>query len=206
MNSCLVRKKSKLTCGVGIKDNLEPLVRKEFINGKWLTVWRCPYYSKWKDMLMRCYSNRYLSKNPTYQGCKVCDEWLIFSNFKSWMKGQDWHNKCLDKDILINGNKVYSPETCLFVHHKLNTFMCNSKNKLLGVSYHIRDKVFSSNVNNPMTGRSEFLGNFKNEVDAHEAWKNRKLELLKELCDSLNVKPEIYKSCVNNILNKGVLC
>lgn len=190
----------KLTFGVGVKDNTEPLVKKEFINNKWVKSWTCPYYSKWKDMLMRCYSDKFQEKHPTYKGCLVCDEWLVFSNFKKWMINQDWVDKHLDKDIKIPNNKIYSPDTCLFVPPKLNLFMCNNRKGLLGVNYHKRDKVFGANVNNPITGKIEFLGNFKSESEAHHAWKARKLQLLQDLCISLKVDVDIYEACVDNIL------
>lgn len=39
-------------------------------------------------------------------------------NWKPHMEG--WH---LDKDILLKGNKVYSPETCAFVPAKINSLL-----------------------------------------------------------------------------------
>lgn len=204
----LSRESKKLTFGVGVKDNKHPLVRKEYdkVEGKWIKVWCCPYYLKWKDMLMRCYSVKYKSKNPSYEDCKVCDEWLIFSNFKSWMEGQDWVGKALDKDIIFYGNKMYSPETCVFVDAKLNMFMSNNRKGMIGVNYHKRDKVFVANVSNPYTGRVEYLGNFKNEINAHNAWKERKLELLKMLCNDLNVDAYLYEICVKNLSNRVLWC
>lgn len=43
------------------------------------------YYETWKGMLRRCYSELYHKKEPTYKECSVCDEWLLFSNFKNGM-------------------------------------------------------------------------------------------------------------------------
>ena len=62
-------------------------------------------------------------------GCTVCEEWLNYSNFKVWydqnrIKGMALD---LDKDILFKGNKVYSPETCCFVPHAINTLFLNGK-------------------------------------------------------------------------------
>lgn len=90
----------------------------------------CPYYSRWHNMLKRCYCQKTLKKRPSYNGCYVCVEWLTFSNFKSWMEKQDWQGKHLDKDILIQGNKCYSPKTCLFVTNEVNNIM---KVKLSGI-------------------------------------------------------------------------
>ena len=77
----------------------------------------CPYYMKWHGMLQRCHSVAYIKKkkNPTYKDCWACDEWLLFSNFKAWMRAQEWEGKHIDKDLLITGNKKkYSPETSYF--------------------------------------------------------------------------------------------
>lgn len=95
----------ELVYGVGV-DDLDYPKKKLLPNGKYSF---CPYYQRWRGMIRRCYSKAQLGKNPNYEGCTVCDEWLTFSNFKSWMEKQDWEGKELDKDLLVRGNKVYSP-------------------------------------------------------------------------------------------------
>ena len=76
-------------------------------------------YSHWRGMLMRCYDQKYLQKYPTYIDCTVCEDWLNFSNFQQWYNKNYYEipgeTMCLDKDILVKGNKVYSPDTCIFV-------------------------------------------------------------------------------------------
>ena len=74
-------------------------------------------------MLNRCYGIKYQERQPTYNGCVVCDEWLTFSNFKAWMEKQGWKGKQLDKDLLKPGNKVYSPDTCIFVTKEVNVML-----------------------------------------------------------------------------------
>ena len=101
----------KLVCGVGINDL-------KVDSSHYART--CPFYIKWKDLLKRCYSEKFLQGSPTYRGCSVCEEWKTFSNFMAWMKTQRWKGKQLDKDILIPGNKLYSPETCVFVSPALN--------------------------------------------------------------------------------------
>ena len=110
-----LRTRNRLIHGVGINDaNYNTQVR---VNGK-LVV--CKYYRTWKNMLERCYDSNLHLKHPTYIGCIVCEEWLTFSNFKAWMETQDFGGKDLDKDILVKGNKIYSPETCIFVTNAIN--------------------------------------------------------------------------------------
>ena len=98
---CLKCSMYSLVSGVGIND-IE-------IN----TKDKC--YKVWHSMMNRCYSKKYHSKFPTYQNCSVCNEWTYLSNFKRWFDENYVDGYVLDKDILVKGNKVYSPETCCFV-------------------------------------------------------------------------------------------
>ncbi len=87
-------------------------------------------YQCWNDMLKRCYSEVRQKINPTYIGCTVCNDWLNFQVFAEWYYNNypnDGGKYDLDKDIKIDGNKVYSPETCLFVSHFENTMKASAK-------------------------------------------------------------------------------
>lgn len=73
----------------------------------------------WKSMLERCYCPKYLAVTPTYKDCTVCDEWHNYQNFAKWFYNnypedttESYH---LDKDSIVKGNKLYSPETCTFL-------------------------------------------------------------------------------------------
>lgn len=102
-------------------------------------------------MLTRCYNHKSLKKNPSYIGCSVCDEWLTYSNFKRWYEDpingyrEGYH---LDKDILVKGNKVYSPETCCFVPHSINCLLLTRQRKrgALPIGVTIRHKTYSSQL------------------------------------------------------------
>lgn len=182
----------KLVFGVGINDagyTTRKLETIGYVNGKRKrkTVWACPYYATWASMLQRCYSEKELIQFPTYRKCSVCDEWLTFSNFKSWMEKQDFNGKHLDKDLLVLGNKVYSPDYCIFVSPLVNTFMleCTSARGEypVGVSFHKNTKKFMSYCNNPFSKKFEHLGSFTDPNAAHHAWLKRKLELAQLLAD-----------------------
>lgn len=138
-------KNKKLVYGVGVNDadyavqKFEPI---GYVGGKqkYKLVWICPYYRVWKHMLERGYSEKFQEKHPTYKGCSVSEEWLTFSNFKAWMKTQHWEGLQLDKDLLIEGNKVYSADTCVFVTPMVNSFVNDQGVKrgewLIGVNWH----------------------------------------------------------------------
>lgn len=102
-------------------------------------------YRRWHYMMNRCYSKAIHELQPEYEGCSVCEEWLNYSNFKLWydkniepweVLGEDFE---LDKDILIKGNAVYSPETVSFVPKIINSLFTNGKKNRgdypLGVFY-----------------------------------------------------------------------
>ncbi len=87
-------------------------------------------YTTWNNMLKRCYSEVEHRRNPTYIGCSVHPEWHNFQTFAKWYDKNhpiDGSKYELDKDILVNGNRVYSPETCLFVSHFENSMKASAK-------------------------------------------------------------------------------
>jgi hypothetical protein len=179
-----MRTKNKLVYSVGVND-ADYETQKRASGSK--SSWYCPYYKRWSDILKRCYSEKYQASKLTYIGCSVCEDWLTFSNFKSWMEQQDWEGKHLDKDIIKRGNKVYSPEFCVFVGRIVNVFMNSNAAKRgeypLGVSWDNRKNSFIGLCCNPFTKKQERLGYFNCPNEAHKAWKARKHEHACALAD-----------------------
>lgn len=97
-------------------------------------------YIKWFHILERGYCKKYKNKKPTYKNVTVCEEWHNFQNFAKWFEENYVEGFDLDKDILVKGNKMYSPETCCFVPQEINALFTKSDKMrgklLLGVSYH----------------------------------------------------------------------
>lgn len=157
----------RLVQGVGINDASYMVLPK--INGKQV---ECPYYRKWRCMIVRCYSHKYQSKYPTYIGCSVVKDWLTFSNFKRWMESQDWKDKDLDKDLLIPDNKIYGPDACLFVTSKINRLLTDHAEKrgnyAQGVSWNKKVGKFKAECK--VDGKKKYLGCFENEYDAESAY------------------------------------
>lgn len=108
---CYAESRKKPVYGVGI-NNLE--------NG---TLEKC--YTTWYNILKRCYDPTTKTKEPTYTGCSICDEWKYLFNFKKWFDANYIDGHHLDKDILVKGNKVYSPDTCCFVPQSINSLITN---------------------------------------------------------------------------------
>lgn len=169
------------------------------------------YYITWYSMLRRCYSPVYKERYPTYKGCMVCDEWLVFSKFKSWMETQNWQGKHLDKDILLEGNKVYSPVSCVFLPKEINLFFLDRKNARgdlpLGVTYRKRSSDMKNELKNCYVSRCQgaqgkrvSLGCYPCEKVAHFVYLEYKLEVLKELVSEQEDKLIVIG--LNRILDK----
>ena len=129
-------------------------------------------------MLARCYTERIHKKSPNYADCTVVEDWHLFSNFRKWMETQEWEGLHLDKDILVPGNKVYSPETCVFVTQEVNAFY-NDHGRArgpwpIGVTFH--KKTFQGKCTDVLLGKEIHLGTFQTPEEAHAAWLDHKRE------------------------------
>lgn len=78
-------KQAKLVHGVGRNDADYPVTIHAFIDGKQEQLWLCHFYRAWKQMIARCYSQKFQAKYQTYGGCSVAPEWHSFSVFRAWM-------------------------------------------------------------------------------------------------------------------------
>lgn len=159
----------KILYGVGINDLPYPIKN-------------CPYYERWRSILCRCYSKKFHNKNKSYEECFICDDWKYSSNFKKWMEEQDWEGKVLDKDILIKNNKIYSPETCIFIPIEINSLIVKTnKNREYPIG------VYKSNTKNKFDAiisirkKKIFLGSYFNLFDAHRSWQYHRFNYIKEL-------------------------
>jgi len=170
--------KRKLVCGVGINDSDYMTWHK--VDG---VVYRCPYYKRWHSMIKRCYSKDLHDRAPTYKDCSVCDEWLSFMSFRGWMEKQDWKGKHLDKDLLVQGNRVYSPWSCVFVSCEVNNCITiNKKNKgeyPAGVRKHTYCDKYQAECR---TGQKViYIGLFDTVTEAAAAYKEFKYNRIAEL-------------------------
>lgn len=165
---------------------------------------KTPEYQTWVNMLMRVYYTPYQEKQPTYIGCTICDEWLCFQTFADWYSENyyevDGERMQLDKDILFKGNKIYSPETCIFVPQRINSLFtkCNASRGDLPVGV-------SSNKDNKFVATSglgtkvKHIGLYNTSEDAFMAYKEFKEQLIKDIAD--NLKDEIPKKLYDAMHN-----
>ena len=138
-------------------------------------------------------------------GCEVSD------NFKSYEYFYEWCNEQvgfgvdgfeIDKDLLTKGNKVYSENVCIFIPAEINLVLVKctaSRGKhLIGVHWNKKDKVFVAQVSRNK-GNPKYLGAFKTEIEAFNAYKQTKESYIKELANKWKNKIDIraYNALMN---------
>lgn len=153
-------------------------------NGKYLRS-----YVVWKHIINRCYNKDVQTKQPSYINCSICDEWRYYKNFKIWYNDNYYtvndEKMCIDKDILIKGNKIYSPQTCIFVPNDINVLFTNSRSARgvlpVGVSYYKRYDKYNANLR--FNGKYKNLGYFETVEEAFKAYKDYKERYIKIVAD-----------------------
>lgn len=169
-------------------------------------------YDAWKQMLRRCFDEKLKEKYPTYKDAICCDEWLLYENFYEWLHLQENFDKWLsgekwevDKDILIKGNKIYSPETCCLVPHIVNClFVKNSALRgdlPIGVYKTIRGFGYQARCMNYLIGERVYLGYYMTANEAFQAYKNYKENIIKQIAQIEYEKNNITKRCYDAMLN-----
>lgn len=141
-------------------------------------------YNIWMHLMKRCCGKR---RPKAYKDCKICDEWKLYSNFKKfydkYCKNDSFH---LDKDILVQGNKLYSPDTCVFVPIEINETI---------QSIWVEDRSLPAGVSMTKCGKfrarcrkgegldREHIGCYDTAEEAFEEYRKAKKERIKEMAN-----------------------
>lgn len=194
---------SKLVYGKGVNDKTRPVS----VDGK-----KVKEYELWQNMLKRCFSEEYQTRQPTYKGCNVSDSFLNYSHFYDWCQEQTGFGKVdengrywqLDKDLLLIGNKIYSETACVFVPHEINSFFTDKGNGRgeypVGVSLNKRVDKYVSRC--AVSGENKHLGYFDTHEEAFTVYKLFKETLCKQL--ALKWEHEIDQRLFNAMMNWSV--
>ena len=152
-------------------------------------------YQIWYAMLKRCYDTTWQESQPTYIGCTVIEEWHNFQNFATWVEANYVEGFELDKDILVRGNKIYGPSTCVFIPKAINKLFSVTKITREGLSpgvgkYRNRFRSYISK-----NGVVHSLGCFDTVEEAFQTYKASRELYIKEVATLWKdrIKPEVYK-------------
>lgn len=188
-------KHKDIVYGVGVNDYSGKLS----VNGIRLVSYRA-----WHNMLRRCYDPRMKSDRPSYDECEVCDEWKSFSTFKEWFDSNYVEGQCLDKDILIQGSKIYSPSTCCFVPIRINILLTEHKESRglypIGVSYEPKWNRYKACIS--LHGKIKHLGYYCSSELAHLSWIEAKKKYVSECAITAYSNKEISEIVKDALLNR----
>ena len=163
-----------------------------------------PAYVLWKDMLKRCYDKEYQETHPCYRDCYVSNCFKSFQNFEVWCEKQVGFNEVgfrLDKDILLKGNKVYSPTTCSFVPYEVNgLFVIQQQNRgelPVGVSFNVTKSRYV--VRMSTKSHCKHLSVHDTVDEAFSAYKQAKEKYIQQLANKWKdqIDPRVYDALMN---------
>lgn len=168
------------------------------------------WYNYWRAMIERVYRKNHFAER-WYEDINVCEDWHNYQNFAQWCIGNFYeilgHKMNLDKDILFKGNKLYSPETCVFVPSFINMLfvMCeNVRGDLpIGVYWHERDQEYRAQCSyiDSETGKrkNKWLGGHDNSISAFNAYKTFKENHIRHLANYYkdSIPEKLYDTMIN---------
>lgn len=164
------------------------------------------FQSIYSGMLFRCNLTEELAisrDSRSYIGCTYHEDWNTSKSFCEWAEKQigshhiDWE---LDKDILFKGNKIYGPDTCVFVPSEINVAFTKSNAKRgqypIGVRKASKSRKFTAQIGG--TKSKTHLGTFDTPEEAFAAYKIAKESYIKGLAvkykDELD--PRAYEALI----------
>lgn len=162
-----------------------------------------PAYKKWHGMINRCYNAKKLERRKKYSLCTVSAEWHDFQNFAEWFYSQEYNDRGyqVDKDLLVKGNKIYSPESCCLVPLELNTLLTDSGSSRgelpIGVTFHKLHRLFRARVS--MNNKVVCLGYFEDAESAAQSYKKAKETYVKEKALEWQgqIAPNVFEALMN---------
>lgn len=170
-------------------------------------------YYTWLHMLERSIDKSLKDKKPTYKDCRCCKEWLSFDDFNKWLHSQEnfqiWKSlkwSALDKDILIKGNKLYSPETCLLVPLNVNTLFVK-RDSLRGkypVGVFFENGKYRATCSDPFLNTMKTIGYYQTLDEAFISYKNYKENIIKQVANIEFTNKTITKKCRDAMLEYKV--
>ena len=195
-----MNKSSKLVQGIGTKGTEYPTIESNK---------KLKEYILWCNMLLRC-KEKYWNRHPSYAGTTCSENFKSYSYFYRWCqeqigfndkseKGRSW---CLDKDLLVKGNKAYSENTCVFIPHRVNCLLIKQDSTRggypIGVYWKKKNNQFCVQCADG-SGSQKYLGLFTNYSEAFKVYKDFKEKHIKSLAEEHKhqLDPRAYEALMN---------
>lgn len=185
--------------GVGVCEKGKHVAQ---VNGKGTKL-----YDHWTAMLNRCYNPNSVKYNrDRYADVTVDERFHYFQDFAEWCVNQIGYCEdfVLDKDMLSEGKRYYSPDHCVFVPPVINGALSNAKASRgefpVGVHKETKSGKYIAQVNE--CGKRKCLGRFLTPESAFQAYKKYKEKQLADLADLWEdrVDPRVIEVLRNHVV------
>jgi len=159
-------------------------------------------YSLWSCIVGRTLREGYVDKYNTYSDVTLCEQWHNFQVFCKWVNENEYfHSKFqLDKDLLIRGNREYSPDACCFLPQELNVVINVNYNTGNGlpVGVNVKGDIYYEAALS-YKGSRKLLGQFNTIQEASDVYVEAKEAYVKELAHKWKdkIEPRAYEALMN---------
>lgn len=159
-------------------------------------------YRLWEGILQRCYYGSETHK--AYRDCAVDPRFFEFQDFAEWAVTQVGYlaeDFQLDKDILFEGNRTYSPESCVFVPRQINSLFTGRKMSKYGtptgVAYIAREGTYRAALRD--ANRKILSFRSKDMQECFEFFKRMKIEVVKAVAEKWKsqIDSRVYEKLSN---------
>ena len=155
-------------------------------------------YGIWTGMLKRCYGDDIVKSPKSYDGVTVCEDWHCYQNFAEWYESHKFYGKGydIDKDLLVEGNKIYSPETCTLVPKDVNQIITDGgariRGDMMGITFVGSKNKFCAKIS--IKGKSKNLGYYEDPVEARVVYLKSKAKYIRDTAIEYHgkIEPKVF--------------
>ena len=157
-------------------------------------------YQAWRTMLRLSYDPVIQTRLPSYIGCTVHPDWHNYQNFAEWYERQyraeGWE---LGKGLIIEGNKLYSADTCVFVPQALNSLLNDSGDSRGDLPQGVSRYRNRYQAQLTVDGKAHYLGYYSTPEEAFQAYKLAKEANVKRMAEQYMylIDPRVYSTLIN---------
>lgn len=160
-------------------------------------------YGTWRGAVQRTITDNYgkrMARN-VYKDATLCSEWYNFQNFCRFVCENSYYQVGfqLDKDLLVRGNKHYSPDTCCFLPLELNGVICSDFENKNGLPIGVNRKGDYYEAALSCRGKRKRIGAYDTTEEASAAYVVAKEAYIKEL--ALEYKDQIEPRAFEALMN-----
>lgn len=158
-------------------------------------------YVVWKSMMSRAYCKNFQKSNQTYTGCSVAKVWHNYQKFAAWYEKQPnayLDGFDLDKDLIVFGNRVYSPKACSLVPRAVNALLTDSRKARGDLPQGVSRRGKKYQVRMGIDGKHTYIGIRSTPEEASELYRSEKAKQVK-------IVAEQYKNALHSKVYKNLM-